>query len=230
MFRHERWSEQVASETRQFFDRWAREGLLYVWGSRDYDADAARWYRAPHIMAERLKPWLSAGARILDVGCGTGLSGQELIRAGFQVSGIELSAAMSKKAVRRGYREVRVGDATAIEWTPAFDCVLCVGLIGDWIPAAKLLPAISNALLPGGILALTVPRWSGQARKDSHVARRKPVSDKGTPPSSGFQETISAPATLRFSDWPSSRRPRTVSLSALRPGHFQPRITSGWWR
>ena len=165
MFRHERWSEQVASETRQFFDRWAREGLLYVWGSRDYDADAARWYRAPDIMAERLKPWLSAGARILDVGCGTGLSGQELIRAGFQVSGIDLSAAMAKKAGRRGYREVRVGDATAIEWTPAFECVLCVGLIGDWIPAAKLLPAISNALLPGGILALTVPQWSGQARK-----------------------------------------------------------------
>lgn len=164
-FRRERWSEQLACETGEYFDRWAREGLRYVWGSRDYDADAARWYRAPDIMAERLKPWLSAGARILDVGCGTGLSGQNLIRAGHQVSGIDLSAAMAEKARQRGYREVRVGDATVVEWVDAFECVLCVGLIGDWMPAAKLLPGLSKALLPGGVLALTVPQWSGQARK-----------------------------------------------------------------
>jgi SAM-dependent methyltransferase len=165
VFRRERWSEQQASKTRTYFDNWARQGLRCVWGSRDYDADAARWYRAPGIMAECLKPWLSAGARILDVGCGTGLSGQDLIRAGHQVSGIDLSAAMAEKARLRGYREVRVGDATDIEWPEPFECVLCVGLVGDWIPASQLLPRLSRALLPGGILALTVAQWSGQARK-----------------------------------------------------------------
>ncbi|MEX0734244.1 MAG: class I SAM-dependent methyltransferase [Steroidobacteraceae bacterium] len=165
MFCRERWSEQLASETGEYFDRWAREGLPCVWGSRNYDADAARWYRAPDIMAEHLKPWLSAGAQILDVGCGTGLSGQNLIHAGHQVSGIDLSSAMAEKARLRGYREVLVGDATVIEWIAAFECVLCVGLIGDWMPAAKLLPGLSKALLPGGVLALTVPQWSGQARK-----------------------------------------------------------------
>lgn len=165
MFWRDRWSEQLASETGQFFDRWANEGLDYVWSSRDYDADAARWYRAPAIMAERLQPWLPAGARILDVGCGTGLSGQHLIQAGYLLSGIDLSAAMAEKARLRGYREVRVGDASKIEWPDAFDCVLCVGVIGDWIPAAKLLPGLARALAPGGRLAVTVPRWSGQARK-----------------------------------------------------------------
>ena len=160
-----RWSEQLAGETGEFFDRWAREGLDYIWSSRDYDADAARWYRAPGIMTERLQPWLPAGARILDVGCGTGLSGERLVEAGFQVSGIDLSAAMAKKARQRGYREVRVGDATSAEWPDAFDCVLCVGVIGDWISAASLLPRLAQALAPGGILALTVARWSGQARK-----------------------------------------------------------------
>jgi SAM-dependent methyltransferase len=165
VFHRERWSEQHASKTRRYFDRWARQGLWFVWGSKDYDADAARWYRAPRIMTERLRPWLPAGARILDVGCGTGLSGEDLARAGHQLSGIDLSAAMAEKARMRGYQEVRVGDATAVEWPAAFDCVLCVGLIGDWIPAALLLPKISKALLPGGILAITVPQWSGQARK-----------------------------------------------------------------
>jgi SAM-dependent methyltransferase len=160
-----RWSEELASETAEFFDRWAREGLDYVWSSQDYDADAARWYRAPGIMAERLQPWLPAGARILDVGCGTGLSGEKLVEAGFRVSGIDLSAAMAEKARLRGYRDVRVGDATAIEWPDAFDCVLSVGLIGDWISAAILLPRLANALAPGGILAVTVARWSGQARR-----------------------------------------------------------------
>jgi SAM-dependent methyltransferase len=159
------WSDQLASETGGLFDRWAREGLEYAWGSRDYDADAARWYRAPGIMSGRLLPLLPAGARILDVGCGTGLSGQDFIQAGHQVSGIDLSAAMAEKARLRGYREVRVGDATAIEWPEAFDCVLCVGVIGDWVPAARLMPAMSKALAPGGVLAVTVPRWSGQARK-----------------------------------------------------------------
>jgi len=165
MFRRESWSEQLAFETGEYFDRWAREGLRCVWGSRDYDADAARWYRAPDIMAERLLPWLPAGARILDVGCGTGLSGRNLIPAGHQVSGTDLSAAMAEKARLRGYREVRVGDATVVEWVDPFDCVLCVGLIGDWMPAVKLLPGLSKALLHGGVLALTVPQWSRQARK-----------------------------------------------------------------
>lgn len=165
MFRRESWSEQRAFETGEYFDRWVREGLRCVWGSRDYDSDAARWYRAPDIMAERLLPWLPARARILDVGCGTGLSGRILIQAGHQVSGIDLSAAMAEKARLRGYREVRTGDATVVEWSHPFDCVLCVGLIGDWMPAVKLLPVLTKALLPGGVLALTVPRWSGQARK-----------------------------------------------------------------
>jgi SAM-dependent methyltransferase len=164
VFWGDRWSGQLASETGQFFDRWASGGLEYVRSSKDYDADAARWYRAPGIMAGRLQPWLPAGARILDVGCGTGLSGQNLIQVGHRVSGVDLSAAMAEKARLRGYREVRVADATTIEWTDAFDCVLCVGVIGDWIPAAKLLPGLARALAPGGVLAVTVPRWSGQAR------------------------------------------------------------------
>lgn len=165
MFWREPWSARHASETRRHFDRWACEGLRFVWGSKDYDADAARWYRAPDIMAERLKPWLSAEARILDVGCGTGLSGVDLIRAGHRVSGIDLSAAMAEKARQRGYCEVRVGDATEVDWPAAFDCVLCVGLIGDWVPAADLFPGLARALTPGGILAVTVPQWSGQARR-----------------------------------------------------------------
>jgi SAM-dependent methyltransferase len=165
VFLRDRWSEQRASETGAYFDRWAREGVRFVWGSRDYDADAVRWYRAPGIMAERLKPWLPSNARILDVGCGTGLSGQNLIQVGHQVSGVDLSGAMAEKARLRGYREVRVGDATVIEWPDAFDCVLCVGVIGDWMPAAKLLQGLSRALLPGGVLAVTVPQWSGQARR-----------------------------------------------------------------
>lgn len=165
MYWRDRWSEQLASETGRFFDHWANEALDHVWSSKDYDADAARWYRAPGIMAERLRPWLPAGARILDVGCGTGLSGQDLIRVGHRVSGVDLSLAMAEKARLRGYREVRVGDAAVIEWPYTFDCILCVGVIGDWIPAAKLLPGLARALAPGGVLAVTVPRWSGQARK-----------------------------------------------------------------
>jgi SAM-dependent methyltransferase len=165
VFWRDRWSERLASETGQFFDRWASEGLDYVRSSKDYDADAARWYRAPGIMAGRLRPWLSPGSRVLDVGCGTGLAGENLISAGHRVSGVDLSAAMAEKARLRGYREVRIGDATAIDWPEAFDCVLCVGVIGDWIPAASLLPGLARALAAGGIIAVTVPRWSGQARR-----------------------------------------------------------------
>lgn len=165
MFCRGLWSERQARKTGEFFDRWAREGLQDIWGSKNYDADASRWYRAPEIMAARLRPHLAPGDRILDVGCGTGLSGRDLISAGFELSGVDLSAAMAGKARQRGYRQVSIGDATAIQCTAAFDCVLCVGLIGDWMTAADLLPRPSKALVPGGVLAVTVRQWSGQARK-----------------------------------------------------------------
>jgi len=60
----------------QSYERWTRENN----------------YVAPWYFGNRLLPFLQEHSTILDVGCGTGQSGEPFIHAGHSVSGIDKSA------------------------------------------------------------------------------------------------------------------------------------------
>jgi predicted TPR repeat methyltransferase len=57
----------------------------------------------PHRIAAALKPYVQPSDRILDFGCGTGLSGLALQNAGFtNIDGLDISAPMLEKAKGAG--------------------------------------------------------------------------------------------------------------------------------
>ncbi len=118
------------------------------------------------FLVEQLQ--LSKGARILDVGCGTGRHSVGLAQHGFSVTGVDLSEEMLEKARTRAAEaktnvEFIQCDATAFESKPVFDaaiglCEGAMGLLGQGDdPIERDLTVLRNihaALKPGGQLIL----------------------------------------------------------------------------
>jgi predicted TPR repeat methyltransferase len=100
-----------------------------------------------------------AALDVLDLGCGTGLSGQAFRAFARTLAGVDLSPRMVEKARARGiYDSVRVGDMiSALSESPAsFDLVLAVdalGYVGDLAPVFR---AARIALRARGRFAATV--------------------------------------------------------------------------
>jgi predicted TPR repeat methyltransferase len=122
-------------------------------------------YRAPALIGEAIaRADHRRDLRVLDLGCGTGLSGQVLQPRAKHLAGVDLSPEMIAQAERRGlYDELHVAEIT--EWLSrpsngrAPDCydlvVACDALIYFGDLSQVLAPAASR-LAPGGILGFTV--------------------------------------------------------------------------
>ncbi|GIJ57836.1 class I SAM-dependent methyltransferase [Virgisporangium aurantiacum] len=93
------------------------------------------------------------GRRVLDVGCGTGISSRQFQAAGCTVLGVDVDARMAEWARRRGL-DVEVG---AFEtWDPAgrvFDAVVA-GQTWHWIDPVAGAARAAEVLRPGGRLAV----------------------------------------------------------------------------
>lgn len=101
------------------------------------------------------------GARILDVGCGTGLCGPILRPAASRLVGVDLSARMLDKARDRGLYDV-LAQAELVQFMTGtderFDAVVSADVlcyIGD---LTEVFRAAANVLNPGGLFAFTVER------------------------------------------------------------------------
>lgn len=122
---------------------------------------------------------LPAGARILDVGCGTGRHAIELARRGYSVTGVDLSSGMLLQAIAKA-RAAGVtvewvhGDAVSYVAREPVDAVLC--LCGsaftmadlDADPAehdATVLRSITASLKPGAPFLLTTPNGYRRIRE-----------------------------------------------------------------
>lgn len=120
-------------------------------------------YRAPALLAEAI--WTVLGDRhhpqVLDLGCGTGLSGAFLRGRAQTLTGVDLSTAMLDLARGRGvYDALHHAEITA--WlergSDPFEVVVsCDALIyfGD---LQQVIAPAARRLAPGGVLAFTVER------------------------------------------------------------------------
>lgn len=142
---------------------------LWVAGSA---AEIYDYYLVPAVFG----PWshilvkaagVSAGDRILDVACGTGVSAicaADAARPGGMVTGIDLNegriaAARSKNAPSDVTVDWRVGDASALPVEDeSADVVLCQLGLQFFPDRAAALGEMKRALVPGGRLALLVWR------------------------------------------------------------------------
>lgn len=141
--------------------------------SRPYDTDLAhihdRGYggfargSAPGLLAHLRDSGIHDG-RIVDLGCGSGIWARELVNAGYQVLGVDLSAAMIEIARQRvPEAEFRVGSFLQ---TPIPPCraVTALGEVFNYLFDAEnslrslrmVCQQVLDALSPGGLLIFDV--------------------------------------------------------------------------
>jgi SAM-dependent methyltransferase len=121
------------------------------------------WYRGRRriIRAELDRLALPAGSRVLDAGCGSGRTLEELRRYG-EVFGIELDPGAADVARGRGCGEVRIGRLEELPWEDDnFDLITCLDVIEHTPDDRVTLRELRRVSRPGGFLLLTVPAYQG---------------------------------------------------------------------
>lgn len=139
------------AETRDHYQRWAAS----------YDAEIAEnGYVTPGRVAEALWRVLpEPDTPLLDFGCGTGLSGLALRRAGFNiVDGVDPSSEMLGQARTKGaYRTLSALDLDdrAPVTKGSYRAIAAIGVLGTGAAPPETFDLLMNALDRGGLLAFS---------------------------------------------------------------------------
>jgi SAM-dependent methyltransferase len=135
------------------------------------------WYRGRRriIRAELDRLGLAPGARVLDAGCGSGRTLEDLGRYG-EVFGIELDPVAAETARARGCGEVQIGRLEELPWEDRyFDLITCLDVIEHTPDDRVTLRELRRVCRPGGFLLLTVPAyqslWSMHDVANHHYRR-----------------------------------------------------------
>jgi len=135
------------------------------------------WYRGRRrvIRAELGRLPLPARADILDAGCGSGRTMQELAGYG-AVQGVELSESAVEVARARGVGEVVIGRLEELPWPEeSFDLITCLDVIEHTPDDRLTLAELRRVCRVGGYLLVTVPAypllWSEHDVANHHFRR-----------------------------------------------------------
>jgi SAM-dependent methyltransferase len=135
------------------------------------------WYRGRRriIRAELNRLALPPDARVLDAGCGSGRTLQELVDYG-EVSGLELNAEAAALARERDLGEIVVGRLEDLPWSEeAFDLITCLDVIEHVPDDVAALVELRRVCRRGGWLLVTVPAyqalWSRHDEANHHYRR-----------------------------------------------------------
>ena len=135
------------------------------------------WYRGRRrvIRAELDKLPLPSPARILDAGCGSGRTLEELVDYG-EVSGLELNEDAAEVARGRAVGEIQIGRLEAIPWeADQFDLITCLDVLEHVPDDREALRELKRVTKSGGWLLATVPAyqslWSSHDTANHHYRR-----------------------------------------------------------
>lgn len=140
------------SETRDLYDAW----------SDSYDAEVGEnGYVTPGRCADALAQFCTDKDKpVLDFGCGTGLSGLALKRAGFAVvDGVDLSDDMLAEARQKKiYRALDLlpDDKPANIEQGKYAAIAAIGVIGAGAAPISVFDVMMYALAPGGKLVMSL--------------------------------------------------------------------------
>jgi SAM-dependent methyltransferase len=133
---------------------------------RTFDLAADRYHRArPDYPAQLFEDLiqltgLSSGARLLEIGCGTGKATLPMARRGYRIIAVELGARLAEQASRNlaNFPNVTVVNASFDDWQPPepdLDLVFAA-TAWHWLKPETRYERVWNTLKPGGYLAF----WS----------------------------------------------------------------------
>lgn len=220
----------------------------------DFARDAA-----PGLLAILRKHGIRKGT-VVDLGCGSGVWARELVDAGYDVLGIDISAAMIALARKRVPEATFRAGSFLHSALPPCDAVTSLGECFNYLfdrgngPAAlrKLFKRIHTALRPGGVLVFdiaepgrgTPPRTIFREGKDwamvaaiAEDAKRKRLTRRiatfrVAPPSRRPGGRQDASATFRRTDEVHHLQlyPADEMANELRNAGFQVRVIDGYGR
>lgn len=121
----------------------------------------ARWAFRKEVVAKHKQ----SGA-LLDLGCSSGAFLAYMRGAGWQLSGIEMSADEAKVAAAKSGASVFVGDIPDAQFAPqSFDAITCFDVLEHVFEPRAVMTKVAEWLKPGGIFYILVPNVdSAEAR------------------------------------------------------------------
>lgn len=152
---------------------------IYKKFSLTYESDVkgemryTAYVKVPQFILKHLN---SETARILDLGCGTGLSSSLFFKAGYQVTGVDGSSAMIKHARKLPFQKLvcqDLGKPLRVK-DESFDAAVMVGVMEYISNPAAVLKQVRRKLKPGGIFGLTFSKksnWCEQSGLKSYYKK-----------------------------------------------------------
>ena len=138
------------AETYDMYEAWADT----------YDSELAEnGYQQPIRCAHALKVMMPEASNVLDIGCGTGLSGDALKRAGFSnIDGCDFSPAMLEKAqLTNAYGRLFQADLNKPPLDVAdrtYDAVTVVGVFSMQHVKVEAMDDLVRTVRPGGAMVI----------------------------------------------------------------------------
>jgi ubiquinone/menaquinone biosynthesis C-methylase UbiE len=142
-------------------------------------ADLYERYRtgySPELFAALEENGACAGARVLDVGCGTALAGVQLVRQGCELVGVDISAPMldyARKRIPDGIFSVAAAESLPFA-DQGFDVVI-VSQAFHWFDRVRATQEMLRVVRPGGLVAVF---WKQIMRGDPMRVMRDEVAQE----------------------------------------------------
>jgi len=146
------YTDLSSEEQREVYRNW----------SQNYDRDLIEdfgYVAHIHSVAALYQRVPDLSTPILDMGCGTGLVGKELVAKGYRnIDGMDLSPEMLARARILGiYQHLEEHNLSGtIELLPIYGAIICVGVFSHQLHHPVDLAKLFRGLLPDGLLIATV--------------------------------------------------------------------------
>ena len=150
-------------EIRKAYKGLPMEGVIATWYAKNTGRDRRRFQEAVRAISGHLRP----GSRVLEIAPGPGYLAVELAKAGYSVTGLDISRSFvdiaRQNAVKAGVViDFRVGNASAMPFAAeSFDFLVCMAAFKNFTDPLGAINEMYRVLEPG------CEAWIYDLRKDA---------------------------------------------------------------